>query len=154
MTGPTSFRQLTGPQRRILLWSVALLPPVDLALRIFGYYRLRRFAEWLTPVAANQNRPEEVSSMQRATEVARSVSIAARRGPFRATCLRRSLLVWWWLRRGGIQTSICFGVRTSAGKLEAHSWVEYSGAVLDDSTDVRNEYRLLHEVLPPTMSGL
>lgn len=136
------------------MWSVVLLPPVDLALRVFGYHRLRSFAERLSPVVMNPDPSAEAPSMQRAFEIARAVSIAARRGFFRATCLRRSLLVWWWLRRQGIPSSLCFGVRTSAGKLEAHSWVEYNGTVLDDSADVRNQYRPLHEALPPTMSGL
>jgi hypothetical protein len=64
------------------------------------------------------------------------------------------MLVWWILRARGFDSTVCFGVRTEDGHLEAHAWVEHEGNVIDDTEDVRVRYRPLHEGVPPTMSGL
>ncbi len=53
------------------------------------------------------------------------VNIAALRGPFRPTCLERSLVLWWLLQRDGIQSDLRIGVRKDEGELKAHAWVEY-----------------------------
>ena len=50
-------------------------------------------------------------ALAQARSAARMTTIAANRGPYRATCLRRSLLLLWLLRRRGITASIRFGVR-------------------------------------------
>jgi hypothetical protein len=154
MTSPNSVGQLSAEQRRLLLVSLVALPPIDLALRLIGYYRLRRIAEWLTAGRQRADRHATVPALPRAQQIARAVSIAARHGFIRATCLRRSVLLWWMLRHRGIQSDICFGVRTHAGRLEAHSWVELDGAVLDDDGNIRQEYRALRGMLPPTSNGL
>jgi len=64
------------------------------------------------------------------------VAIAAGSGPVRATCLRRSLLLWWLLRRDGIETVLRVGVNRESGTLHAHAWVEYLGRPLNDADDI------------------
>ena len=70
-----------------------------------------------------------------ATDVARMVRIAATRGPFRATCLPRSAVLWMLLRRERLDAEIRLGVRRCPRGFEAHAWVEVNGRSLDESVD-------------------
>ena len=140
--------------RRLLLQSVLLLPFIHFALLLLGYYRLRRVMERLISLKPSYAPVSETEILQRAREIARIVSIAAQHGLYKGTCLRRSLLFWWFLRREGIQSEICFGVRMFNRKLEAHAWVEYRGIVVNDSANVHEHYKALNDVFPPTKLGL
>jgi hypothetical protein len=82
------------------------------------------------------------------------VDIAARRGFFQATCLRKSILVWVFLRRSSIQSSICFGVQLKDSQLEAHAWVEHYGFVINDGQDVRQRYGTFDNVISSSLTGL
>jgi len=131
-----------------------LLPLIHFALLLLGYSRLWGVMEKLIPYKPIDISLSDIEILERARESARIVSIAAQHGLYKATCLRRSLLVWWFLRREGLQGRICFGVRMCDRKLEAHAWVEYKGMVVNDSLQVHERYTALREVLPPTCSGL
>lgn len=154
MTSLNKVRQLSRWERRLLIQSLLLLPMIHAALLTLGYSRLRGVMERLLPLKFIDRPASETENLQRARDVARIVSIAARRGLYKATCLRRSLLVWWFLRRRGIQSCICFGVRKMNQQLEAHAWVEYQGIVVNDSEQVREAYQILEETFPPTKLGL
>lgn len=148
------FRALSRPDRDLLLESVLSLPLIHLGLLLLGYARLCRTMEWLA-----QHRPSDVSrstsdALSRARGIARIVGIAARHSPYRATCLRRSLLLWWFLRREGIHSMIRFGVRKWNGGLAAHAWVEYEGTIANDSAEVCAQYAALNDPFPPTSLGL
>ena len=145
---------LSRNDRRVLFQSVLLLPVIHIALLLLGYYRLRGAMEKLIPLKPSDAPVSEPEILQRAGEIARMVSIAAQHGLYKASCLRRSLLLWWFLRREGIQSEICFGVRMFNRTLEAHAWVEYRGIVVNDSAKVHENYQALRDVLPPTQSGL
>ena len=128
-------RALTGPERRLLLVCLVATPFVAAGIAIFGFKRLHvamalqsrpRSARFLTAEAATE----------RARSAARVVAIAAGRGPVRATCLRRSLLLWWLLRRDGIETVVRVGVNRESGTLNAHAWVEYLGRPVNDADDI------------------
>ena len=133
MTSLNKLGQLSPDDRRLLFQAVLLLPIIHIALYFLGYYRLHRFAEKLVPLKRIDTPRAETEILQQAREIARIVSIAAQHGFFRASCLRRSLLVWWFLRKQGIQSNICFGVRMIDHQLEAHAWVEHNGVVVNDS---------------------
>src|SRR5687768_13770460 len=111
LTNLNKLTQLSGNDRSLLFQSVLLLPVIHLALILFGYYRLRWAMEKLIPLKSSDALVSEAEILGRAREVSRIVSIAAEYGLYKATCLRRSVLVWWFLRREGIQSQICFGVR-------------------------------------------
>lgn len=108
----------------------------------------------LTPLQPAPRGLSETEILPLAREAARIVSIAAGHGVYRATCLRKSMLVWWFLRREGIQSRICFGVRMTDRLLEAHAWVEWDGIVLNDSIHVSQGYKALRDGLPATTVGL
>ena len=95
---------------------------------------------------------EDKSSLAKA--IARIVLIAGNYGLYRATCLRSSLLVWWFARKVGIQSQICFGFRVIDRQLEAHAWVECDGSVVNDLANIRDFYQPLEEGLPKTNQGL
>ena len=154
MTSLNKIGQLSRRERRLLLQSVLLLPLIHVALLVLGYSRLRGAMERLLPLKSIDISSSEMENRKRAHDIARIVSIAAGHGLYKATCLRRSLLVWWFLRGQGIQSRICFGVRKMDRQLEAHAWVEHQGVVVNDSERVREAFQTLEETFPPTRLGL
>jgi hypothetical protein len=128
-------RALTGAERRLLIVSCMAMPLVAGAVSLAGFRRAHAvLARWPRPAVTPF--PTEDAAWARARSTARVVSIAAGRGPVRATCLRRSLLLWWLLRRDGIETSLRVGVHRDGGSLHAHAWVEYQGRPINDAEDI------------------
>jgi hypothetical protein len=148
------FSALAWGERRLLIEALLLLPAVHVGLRLLGYSRLLQVIETLPPLRATASGVAEQDQLMRARRITQIVAIAAARGACKATCLRRSLALLWFLRREGIESTIRFGVRTSGGRLEAHAWVEWDGVVVNDATDVRERYPTLQETLPATGLGL
>ena len=128
-------RALDGAERRQLAFSLAATPLVASSLALIGYRRTHAaLSRWPGPRASGFS--SEAEAYARARSVARVVAIAAGRGPVRATCLRRSLLVWWLLRRDGIQTQVKVGVQHGLEGFQAHAWVEFLGRPLGEPDDV------------------
>ncbi len=130
------WRDLPAPDRRLVLHLVALLPSVAAAIRIFGLRRVCRFFSRHPVIGEGTGVPDA----QRAREAGRLVNAAAFRIPGRPNCLTRSVALWWILRRRGIESALRIGVRTAAGHLEAHAWVELGGLVLNDDPDVGERF--------------
>ena len=138
------FNALSGPDRRLLLTAMAWLPLFRLGLRVLG---LSRFQAWLQ----HENPPVDTSlSQDDIVRIATLVNIAAVHGPFYATCLTRSLLLVWMLRRRGIASQLRIGVRINQGVLDAHAWVEYAGLPINDQKDVGQQFAAFDEILPPS----
>ena len=133
-------RALTGAERRLLLASLVAMPLVAGGLSIFGFRRLHAaMARWPRP-RSSRFRTEQAASA-RAESAAMVVTVTAGRGPVRATCLQRSLLLWWLLERDGIKTILRVGVNRESGSLHAHAWVEYMGRPLNDADDIALRFR-------------
>lgn len=128
------FRQLPPAEQQLSLRALAALPMTSLGLRLFGYNRTWRL------LAASALRPGPRRDPGDVDLVARAVNRAARRWPSEPTCLARSLVLWWFLRRRGWPADVWVGVRREAAAMEAHAWVELSGRVLNDRPDVRDRY--------------
>lgn len=154
MNNLAKFRQLYPNERTLLVQSILYLPVIHVALMLLGYCRLRRLMETWAPVRSKRKTFLERERLQRAQQIARIISIAAVHGFYAATCLRRSLLLWWFLRREGIESKVCFGIRKLNGILEAHAWVVYGEAVVNDSTNLHEVFQVLNEGMPSTQSGL
>src|SRR5258705_7553821 len=106
-------RALTGAEWRLLIAAGAAMPLVASGVSVLGFRRLHAvLARWPRPRSARFATPPARSA--RAQSIAKIVAIAAFRGPVRASCLRRSLLLWWLLRRDGIERS-CGGAATGEG---------------------------------------
>jgi hypothetical protein len=139
------YRALPGREKTVLLGSLALLPVFWLGLRLAG---LQRFQGWLDRVPVAQREP-----LSHAEVVALGVAVnrAANHvfGP--VTCLTRSLVLRWWLRRYGTPSDLRIGVRLEGGELLAHAWVEKDGIPLNDRPDVVERYAAFDQPVAPEM---
>jgi hypothetical protein len=148
-------KQLSPTELRMLVSAFFLLPLINLLLGVLGYSHLHRILEKLAPLRERQPQLSITDdALLKAKSAARMVAIAANNGVYRATCLRKSLLVFWFLRRQGIAGMIRFGVRLVQGDLEAHAWVEWQDIVINDEADVRQRYAPLENGIPQTQAGL
>lgn len=64
------------------------------------------------------------------------VGIASNHGLIRASCLTRSLLLGWLLRRQGFESELRIGVRMIDGGLDAHAWLEKNGVPINDAPSI------------------
>ena len=74
-------------------------------------------------------------------ELAWAVSLAARLGRRRPTCLVRALALWSLLGDVGIAAWVRLGARVSPeGRLEAHAWVEVAGGPVAEAPDIEAHF--------------
>jgi hypothetical protein len=125
-------------QRLQLSADAIALPMIAVSLRLLGHARTRR---WLARAVIAATPPADAIDQARAR--ARLVAIAARHGPFRATCLHQSLRLQALLRRRGLDAQLKFGVRRDGTVIEAHAWVELAGV---DLLDARRDHHALERV--------
>ena len=104
------------------------LPAIHGALLCFGFGTTRRWLELRS--VSRITRSASAAELDAATNLARLAAIAGSRSPIDATCLRQSLLVYWWLRRRGLAPELKIGVQRNDGALDAHAWVELDGHAL------------------------
>lgn len=144
------FLQLEPRQRRLTARALVMLPLTAALVRALGCRKWQRFLAARLPPPSRRTEKHYV----KAREAARLVDAVARRGPFRANCLQRSLTLWWLLRREGIDTTIRFGARNVNGALEAHAWVEFDGRVLNDVESVAAVFTPFKGAVPSRDSSL
>ena len=139
------YRALPAREQKVLLVSLVLLPLFWLGLRLAG---LQRFQAWLdrSPIArrAPLSQPEAAALGVAVNRAANHVF-----GP--ATCLTRSLLLRWLLRRYGTTSDLRIGVRFEEGELAAHAWVEKDGIPLNDRPEVVARYAAFDQPVAPEM---
>jgi hypothetical protein len=144
MTGKLSkFLALAGAEKRIFLSAVMLLPLFWLGLRVFGLARFQaRFER--SPLGEQKSLPITALS-----GIGTLVNSAAHYAPGPVTCLTRSLLLRWLLRRRGIASKLRIGVQLTEGRLDAHAWVEVEGIPINDAQDVAQRFAVFNEPLSP-----
>ncbi len=136
------WRALAPAQRRTLVAACLAMPLFWLGLHAVGLKRTRAFIEGAPLGAASDGAPPAAQ----ARALGDLVNLAARRGPFRANCLTRSLVLQWLLRRRGIASQLRIGVRRPRGALDAHAWVEYAGVPVNDRADVARDYAVFGQL--------
>jgi hypothetical protein len=169
-------RALSWPEQRLLLTAMLLLPLFWLGLRVLGLQRFQAtldrssalakpspklviasearqsssqtepMANGLPPPEAPPNSP---LSLEQMTRLGALVNLAARHAPGPATCLTRSLLLRWLLRRRGVESDLRIGVKLDQGRLDAHAWVEVVGVPINDSQDVGQRFAAFSQPLSP-----
>jgi hypothetical protein len=133
------FRQLTFQEMGLLAHALVIVPLISFGLRVLGFKRLKGLLQ-------RQNRNEaQVTGQPLDTmyQIARMTNVVGGRLPLPATCLQRSVALWWMLNQRGIDSAIVIGVHKDDRKLHAHAWVEYAGIVLNDRPEVRSEFTVL-----------
>ncbi len=68
---------------------------------------------------------------------------------YQPTCLKRSLVLYHFLRKAGFSVRICFGVRFPSkeekNKLEGHAWLVYNGEMfLEKSVETTKTYKITY----------
>lgn len=136
------FRLLGAAEKRVFLAAMAWLPLFWLAVRMVG---LARFKAWLErpmkPTAATL-------SHAHVQAFGALVHMAAHHTLGQRSCLPRSLLLAWMLRRKNVETEIQIGVRLVDGALLAHAWVEHRGHPVHERADVQSEFAPFGERVP------
>jgi len=126
-------RHLRAREYGLLAAALIVLPLTVLRLRLAGFSRRPG-----SPVADLPPRAGEA-------EVVRATAhmVAAAAHVYRASCMPQSITLQWLLRRQGIATRLCVGVRKDDGMLAAHAWVEHRGQPLIDSPAVHDRFAVL-----------
>ena len=136
------WRALSAAHKRTLLAAALWMPLFWLGLRVLG---LPRFQARLQRGKAIAGQSMSLSDIQTLGEL---VNIAARHTLGPRTCLTRSLLLGWLLRRRGVASDLRIGVRLNQGVLDAHAWVEYGGVPVNDQPDVGTQFASFGDLVP------
>jgi hypothetical protein len=125
------FWALPWPQRRLLVRVILLLPWIEIGIRLCGLrWTQAQLARFVPTRPIRDHLSPEVMSVV--------VAGAAAAVPFPATCLRRSLVLWWLLKRRGIASEIRIGAQGNAGSFKAHAWVEWEGGQSDSPSVLKH----------------
>ena len=135
---------LSHVQQRTLLAAWLWLPFFWLGLRVLGLPRLQALLQRRPLVA----KPESVLMLPEIQALGEAVNIAARYSPLPATCLTRSLLLGWLLRRRSVVSELRIGVRLTQDMLDAHAWVECEGVPVNDRPDVSAQFASFGDLIP------
>jgi len=136
------FRSLSFADQRTLLAAAAWMPLFWLGLRFWG---LPRFQARLQRSEMGGNATMKLPEIQALGDL---VNIAARHTLGPRTCLTRSLLLGWLLRRHGVKSELRIGVRLTNGVLDAHAWVECDGVPVNDQPNVGAEFASFGDLVP------
>ena len=132
-------RELSPSDRRTLAEATLWLPIMGAGLRILGFNRMQALLARRLRLGASRRVAGRESAVE-ARAVARAVKTAIRHGPYRATCLPESLVLWSLLRRRGHPAELHIGTRTDRYRFEAHAWVQIRDVVINDAHDVQERF--------------
>ena len=141
------FGKLTALERGILVRALLLLPAIGLGLRMVGFGKVQAMLCASRASDSCERAPD--AALKIALAAAPMVSIAARRGLYRANCLPTSMALVYLFRRRGIAVDLRVGVRKVAGVLQAHAWVEHYGQPLNESMDVHERFPAFIQPIQP-----
>lgn len=131
---------------------MVLMPLFALCLRLIGYKRSSKLLLTFSPDPSVKPYPAE-HTLAVAYMVAGVVQRAGILGIRPATCLERSLMLWWVLRWMHISSHIRVGVRRDNGQMLAHAWVEHQGIVVNDQYNIDQLYMPFPDELSPEKAG-
>jgi hypothetical protein len=137
-------RDLPPADRLLLVAAAGALPLIALGFRVA---RMRTVLGALGRMSGGRAEPAPEELPARIRRTRRLLTLAARHGLHRGTCLSRSTALWWLLRRQGIRADLRIGVSREGGKLEAHAWIEREGVVLNDRAEALRRYKPFLETL-------
>jgi hypothetical protein len=134
------YRQL-APESRGLFWRAwVLLALTNIGLRVLGFRRWKALLERNSERDCRRGALPTTDAMMHAERIARAVRSAALRKRPSPSCLQRSVVLWYLLRRRGLPADLCIGGRRGEAGFEAHAWVEYAGLALNNGGDTHEGY--------------
>lgn len=136
------FLELAHAERQTLIASATGLPLVWLGLRLLGLARMQALLQ------AHHDQMGQPLPLQDMQALAGLVNIAARHTVGPVTCLTRSLLLVWLLRRRGVRGQLRIGVRRIESGLAAHAWVEVDDMPVNDQADIGARFLPFGELIP------
>jgi hypothetical protein len=146
------FSALEPGARGLFLRAFALLPLISLSLRARGFratqFTLQKYVSRSRAVPAAETLSMDKERAARVALSARMVRSATYRSFGYATCLEKSLALWWLLGRQGIPSTVRIGTRKTGGKFEAHAWVECNGVPLNEPAEPHSHYAAFDEAFP------
>lgn len=138
-----AFNQLEPEVRSPLLQALALLPLVHQAMKILGFQRTYRILLKLSGASGTLPAAEPPlgnnANQTHLRAVAQAVRIASCYHPY-ATCLRRSLVLWYLLHRQRVAAELHIGSRFHNGEFQAHAWVEWGDNVVGDRPTIAQQF--------------
>jgi Transglutaminase-like superfamily len=116
-----------------------MLPLVTVTLRVLSFRSTTALLARLgsAPRRRVANQSKRMEDPCRASYI---VSLAAKHSIIPASCLPRALTLLWLLNRCGVEAELRVGLRTRAGRLESHAWVESGGLPLNDWAEVSSDF--------------
>ena len=129
-----SLRQRSAADWILLAEAASLSLFVAAALRILPYPRMQRSLEQLARFRSRTHRS--------VAEVTWAITAVGRRIG-RPTCLTEAAVAYTMLRRRGHEPRLQIGVRRGGSVLEAHAWIECSGAVVFGEVPEMTGYAVL-----------
>ena len=137
---------------RVFCFAVAVPALMRLRLQTLGRLLEGRIAA--TAGGAGEREPS--------AQVIRAVESALAFGPplVRPRCLTRGLTLYYFLRRAGMDLTLCFGAGWRSGQFSGHCWLVKDGAPYLEAGDPRSRFVLMYSLpetstpSPRTKSGL
>jgi Transglutaminase-like superfamily len=133
------YRGLDPEARKLFHRAAVMLPQISLSLHLRGFNRTKEALEKKLSSSASLL-PQTESAAALVQRTSRVVKAAGRYGILRPTCLAESLTLWFLLKQRGVAADLRIGVRKTAQKFEAHAWVEYAGAALNQTEEHHQHY--------------
>ncbi len=65
--------------------------------------------------------------------------------PYGATCLDRSVFLWFLMHQRGFDARIRIGVAFDDERLDGHAWVELDGRVVNDDPNIADRFSVFDE---------
>jgi len=134
------FQNRPPEDRALILRAALLLPLTEMGLLLLGFHRWKELIEEFSLSARRSRALPADSQREMARRAVRAVRSAELHGPTRPNCLKRSMVLWWLLRREGVEGELHIGARKEAARFEAHAWVELEGEILNDRDEVHSHY--------------
>jgi Transglutaminase-like superfamily len=98
---------------------------------LLKFYSLERFLGIITPSTKRQ--PDHIPNTCTEMIIHLGIQLLKRNRLFlKNSCLKRSLLLYYFLRKHGIEVYVHFGVKKIDGYLAGHSWLTQDGNLLAD----------------------
>ena len=126
------FQRLRPFEQGVVLEAAGGLLATWAGLRLIGFRRWKRLLAVFSPVA--NDTAQDAAEQESVLLIARMQAAAARNLFVGPNCLEQSLVLWWLLRRRGIDAVLRIGARKDLDRFEAHAWVEVNSQVLNDAS--------------------